>query len=133
MCRSSRAEARNLSPTCARPGRGGNWRWRRIAGRRSPLTKRWKPRFPTCASRAAQAEARRRAVADAGQVLDLSQKRYLEGATNYFDVVDAQRSRLGAELNGVQTLEARFAATVALVRAIGGGWTASDAKSVVRK
>ena len=58
--------------------------------------------------RAAQAEARRRAVVDAGQVLNLSQKRYLEGAVNYFDVVDAQRSRLGAELNGVQTLEARF-------------------------
>ncbi len=77
--------------------------------------------------RAAQAEERRRAVADAGQVLGFSQKRYLEGATNYFDVVDAQRSQLGAQLNGVQTLEARFAATVTLVRAIGGSWGADDA------
>ena len=79
--------------------------------------------------RADQAEARRRAVADAGQVLDLSQKRYLEGSTNYFDVVDAQRSRLGADLNAVQTLEARFAATVTLVRAIGGSWGAPDARA----
>ena len=72
--------------------------------------------------RANQAEARGRAVMDAGQVLELSQRRYLEGSTNYFDVVDAQRSRLGAELNAVQTLEARFAATVELIRAIGGNW-----------
>ena len=79
--------------------------------------------------RAAQAEARRRAVTDAGQVLDLSQKRYLEGATNYLDVVDAQRLRLGAEINAVQTLDARFAATIALARAIGGTWsTSAEAK-----
>ena len=81
--------------------------------------------------RASQAEARGRAVVDAKQVLDLSQKRYLEGSTNYFDVVDAQRSRLGAELNGVQTLEARFAATVELIRSIGGSWSSDDAKAVV--
>ena len=81
---------------------------------------------------AAQADARRRAVADTGDVLGLSQRRYLEGAVNYFDVVDAQRSRLGAELNAVQTLEARFAGTVALVRAIGGSWT-SEAKAPTGK
>ena len=75
--------------------------------------------------RAAQAEARQHAADDAGQVLGLSQKRYIEGATNYFDVVDAQRSLLGAELNRVQTLDARFAATIALARAIGGGWSAN--------
>ncbi len=74
--------------------------------------------------RAAQAEARARAVTDAGQVLGLSQKRYLEGATNYFDVVDAQRLQLGAEINAVQTLGARFSATVELVRALGGAWSA---------
>ena len=76
--------------------------------------------------RAAQAEARQHAADDAGQVLGLSQKRYIEGATNYFDVVDAQRSLLGAELNRVQTLNARFAATISLVRAIGGGWSAGQ-------
>ena len=76
--------------------------------------------------RAAQADARRRAADDAGQVLGLSQQRYLEGAVNYFEVVDAQRSLLGAELNRVQTLNARFAATISLVRAIGGGWPESS-------
>ncbi len=78
--------------------------------------------------RALQAEARHRANADASQVFQLSQERYLAGATNYFDVVDAQRTMLGAELNGVQTLQSRFAATVALVRAIGGGWAADGVK-----
>ena len=76
---------------------------------------------------AAQAEARQRAVDDAGQVLGLSQRRYLEGAVNYFDVVDAQRSRLSAELNGVRTLEARFDSTVNLVQAIGGAWDSQQA------
>ncbi len=72
--------------------------------------------------RIAQADARRRGIADANEVLELSQRRYLEGAVNYFDVVDAQRSLLGAELNNVQTLDGRFTATVALIRALGGGW-----------
>ena len=77
--------------------------------------------------RAAQADARHRANADAAQVFQLSQERYLAGATNYFDVVDAQRTMLSAELNGVQTLQSRFAATISLVRAVGGGWAAGDA------
>jgi multidrug efflux system outer membrane protein len=75
--------------------------------------------------RATQAEARQRAVADAGQVLDLSQKRYLEGATNYLDVVDAQRLQLGAEISAVQTLDGRYTATISLVRAIGGSWVSA--------
>ncbi len=78
--------------------------------------------------RAAQADARRQADVDATQVFRLSQERYLAGAVNYFDVVDAQRTMLNAELNGVQTLQARFAATVELIRAIGGGWADGGGK-----
>ncbi len=77
--------------------------------------------------RAVQADARHRANADAAQVFQLSQERYLAGATNYFDVVDAQRTMLGAELNGVETLQSRFVSTIALVRAVGGGWAADGA------
>ena len=76
--------------------------------------------------RIAQADARRRDIADSNEVLELSQRRYLEGAVNYFDVVDAQRSLLGSELNSVQTLDGRFTATVALIRALGGGWAGED-------
>jgi multidrug efflux system outer membrane protein len=77
--------------------------------------------------RVLQADARRREIADANDVLDLSQKRYLAGAVDYFDVVDAQRSLLGSELDSVQTLDGRFTATVELIRAIGGGWAQDPA------
>jgi multidrug efflux system outer membrane protein len=77
--------------------------------------------------RVAQADARRRGIADANEVLDLSQRRYLAGAVDYFDVVDAQRSLLGSELDSVQTLDGRFTATVALIRALGGGWAQDEA------
>jgi len=72
--------------------------------------------------RTAQLAAHDRAVVDAKEVLELSQKRYIQGSVSYFEVVDAQRSLLKVELDRVQTLNARFAATVALVRALGGGW-----------
>ncbi len=72
--------------------------------------------------RAVQGEAQARAVGDAQRVLDLSGNRFSAGTINYFDVVDAQRTLLNAQLNTVSTLNARFAATVALIRALGGGW-----------
>lgn len=72
--------------------------------------------------RASEADARNRAVANAGIVLKLSQQRYLEGAVNYFDVIDAERQLLDSELNRVQTLNARYAATVDLVHALGGDY-----------
>lgn len=73
-------------------------------------------------ARAQQASARERAVASANNVLDGSQQRYLEGAVNYFEVIDAQRLLLGAELASIQTLNARYAATVSLVHALGGAF-----------
>ena len=72
--------------------------------------------------RTAQLASHDRAIANAREVLELSQKRYIEGSVSYFEVVDAQRSLLKVELDRVQTLNARFAATAALVRALGGGW-----------
>ena len=71
--------------------------------------------------RAVQAEAQSRAERSAQQVLDLTNDRYGKGAVNYFDVVDAERSLLAIQLNSAQTLDARYAATVALVRTLGGG------------
>lgn len=72
--------------------------------------------------RATQAETRARAALQAGRVLDSSQKRYTEGAVNYFEVIDAQRLLLSAELLQVQTLQARYAATIDLIRALGGNY-----------
>lgn len=58
----------------------------------------------------------------ARRTTDLVQTRYDEGDVNYFEVVDAQRNSLVAERAAVQIRGQRFMATVALVRALGGGW-----------
>ena len=72
--------------------------------------------------RAVQAEAQRRAVADARAVLGFSNDRYDKGTASYFQVVTDQTNLLSTQLNAVRTLNARFAAAVALARALGGGW-----------
>jgi multidrug efflux system outer membrane protein len=72
--------------------------------------------------RAVQAEARKRAVDDARKVFDASVKSYRDGGMTYFEVVDSQRVLLGAEISQVQTLSIRYAATVDLIRASGGGF-----------
>jgi multidrug efflux system outer membrane protein len=72
--------------------------------------------------RALQAEARKRAVDDARKVFEASAKSYRDGGLTYFEVVDSQRVLLGAELAQVQTLSIRYAATVDLIRASGGGF-----------
>ena len=77
--------------------------------------------------RATQAEAQSRAARSAQQVLDLTNDRYGKGAIDYFDVVDAERELLSIQLGAAQTLNARYAATVALVRALGGGWNPGEA------
>jgi len=72
--------------------------------------------------RISQTDAREHAVANSKLVLEGSEKRYLEGAVNYFEVIDAERLFLNAQLSRVQTINARYAATVDLVRAFGGAF-----------
>ncbi len=52
----------------------------------------------------------------------LTNRRYEQGDVDYFQVVDAQRISLVAQRTAVQVQGQRFAATVALIRALGGGW-----------
>ena len=80
--------------------------------------------------RISQSDTRERAVANSKLVLDGSEQRYLEGAVNYFEVIDAQRLFLNAELSRVQTMNARYAATVELVRAFGGKFEAPERKMI---
>jgi outer membrane protein, multidrug efflux system len=72
--------------------------------------------------RTRQAESRAVAATKSERVLADSQERYDQGAATYFEVVDAERDLLNAQLRQVETLAARYAATVELVRALGGGW-----------
>lgn len=58
----------------------------------------------------------------ASRTMELTQKRYDEGDADYFEVVTAQRDALAAGRAAAQTRGQRFAMTIALIRALGGGW-----------
>ncbi|HWZ70686.1 MAG TPA: efflux transporter outer membrane subunit [Casimicrobiaceae bacterium] len=72
-----------------------------------------------------QAQATRDAVASAARALRIAQVRYNAGATGYLDAIDAQRSLLSMQRLETQIKGARATSTVALIRALGGGWNAA--------
>jgi multidrug efflux system outer membrane protein len=74
-----------------------------------------------------QAAARNQATQSARRVFTASDKSYREGAINYFEVIDAERALLDAELSEAQTLGARYEATIDLIRALGGGYGRAEA------
>ena len=56
------------------------------------------------------------------RALQVAESRYRAGATSYLQVVDGQRTLLVVQRLDVQIRGARAASTVALIRALGGGW-----------
>lgn len=62
------------------------------------------------------------AAASASRTTDLTEKRYQEGDVDYFEVINAERDSLAAERAAVQIRGQRFLTTIALIRALGGGW-----------
>jgi outer membrane protein, multidrug efflux system len=71
---------------------------------------------------AEQTEAQGRAVASAGRTTALSNARYRAGYVSQLELLDAQRSELRNRREALQVRAARYQSTVALVRALGGGW-----------
>jgi multidrug efflux system outer membrane protein len=71
---------------------------------------------------AIQYEAENRAYQAYQRALDLTNARYTTGLVSYFDVIQAQNLALSAEQLTVQLAGNRIAATVRLVKALGGGW-----------
>ena len=71
---------------------------------------------------AEQSAKQNEAAKAASRTTELAQKRYHEGETNYFEVVDSERISLAAERSAVQTLGLRFITTIATIRSLGGGW-----------
>jgi multidrug efflux system outer membrane protein len=69
-----------------------------------------------------QSDAQDRAVAAADQALRLSQSQYDKGASNFLDVLDAERTLLADERTSVQLLGQRLQTTVLLIKALGGTW-----------
>jgi multidrug efflux system outer membrane protein len=71
---------------------------------------------------AEQSEAQGRAVESASRSTALSDVRYRNGYVSQLDQLDAQRSELRNRRQALQVRSAQYQATVALVRALGGGW-----------
>ncbi|MES2098471.1 MAG: efflux transporter outer membrane subunit [Pseudomonadota bacterium] len=73
------------------------------------------------AARESQADLERadRAAANA---LKLARARYDSGYSGHLDLLDAQRSAAAAQLDLVRNRQAQLSASVALFRALGGGW-----------
>jgi NodT family efflux transporter outer membrane factor (OMF) lipoprotein len=62
------------------------------------------------------------AVKAARQTLTMAMALYKDGATDFLDVVTAQTAELAAERAALNIHTRRVVATVALIRALGGGW-----------
>jgi len=69
------------------------------------------------------------AVVSARRAADLAQKLYDAGRSGYLELLDAQRIQANVERTAVQLRGDRALTTVALIRALGGGW--DGAKPVV--
>jgi len=72
--------------------------------------------------RSEQAAAQTLAVEAAARAAELGKARYEAGSTSYLGFLDADRSRLEQERRLVQLTGQRFASTVRLIKALGGGW-----------
>lgn len=67
-----------------------------------------------------------RAVSAAQHSLDLSNQRYKGGATSYLEVLVAETTLTTNQRTAADLQTRRFAASVMLIRALGGGWDATQ-------
>jgi multidrug efflux system outer membrane protein len=70
----------------------------------------------------AQARFSQDAVVASRRAAQLAQIRYDAGATGFIDVIEAQRTALDVGRDDNRIRGARSTGTVALIRALGGGW-----------
>jgi outer membrane protein TolC len=68
------------------------------------------------------AESERSAVTSAQQSLDFALNRYREGAVSYLEVVQSQTIALETQRDALDLETRQLRASVALIRALGGGW-----------
>lgn len=68
------------------------------------------------------AASERSAVGSAQRSLDFAMNRYREGAVSYLEVVQSQTISLDARRNALDLETRQLRASVALIRALGGGW-----------
>ncbi|MBL8267436.1 efflux transporter outer membrane subunit [Steroidobacter sp.] len=68
------------------------------------------------------AESERSAVTSAQRSLEFAMNRYREGAVSYLEVVQSQTTALNAQREALDLETRQLRASVALIRALGGGW-----------
>jgi outer membrane protein, multidrug efflux system len=56
----------------------------------------------------------------------LTEQQYRQGLTTYLQVIDANQTLLTNELSAAEAQSQRLAATVLLIKALGGGWTGDE-------
>ena len=71
---------------------------------------------------AAAAAARNRGATSAESAAKLTRKRYTGGVTDYFEVVDAERTSLAEQRGALAIDRSRALAATALIQSLGGGW-----------
>ena len=69
-----------------------------------------------------ESSAQQRAVESAQRSLSISTNRYKGGVTTYLEVITAQTTQLSNERTAADITTREFAASVQLVKALGGGW-----------
>ncbi|MFD1561706.1 efflux transporter outer membrane subunit [Paraburkholderia silviterrae] len=69
-----------------------------------------------------QTQTEDEAVQASSRAAEISRTQYKDGAVNYLDVIDAERTVLQSQTTAVQLSGLQAVATVNLVRALGGGW-----------
>ena len=79
-----------------------------------------------------QGDIQAQAQAAAARGLQVAQARYERGMSTYLDVTDAQRSALAADRAAAQIRTQRLLASVAVARALGGGWSEAAPVATVR-
>jgi multidrug efflux system outer membrane protein len=79
-----------------------------------------------------QGDVQAQAQEAAARALLVAQARYERGVSTYLDVTDAQRSALTADRAAAQIRTQRLLASVAVARALGGGWSQAPALATVR-
>ncbi len=75
---------------------------------------------------AVRAEATQRAVTSARRATELATDRYRSGIVSYIEVVDTSRDTLTAERANALLAGQRLIASVQLIKALGGGWSAQE-------
>ena len=72
------------------------------------------------------AKTQQTAVEDSRRALDIANNRYAGGLTTYLDVITAQTTLLNNERLATQLLGQQMVTSVYFVKALGGGWDASQ-------